>query len=212
MNRKGLIISLIVSLISLAYLILAYTGVIRRIQIRNGSLESYLKSFPDIPKAKDRVIVVFSPSEKELENLTPFLNSILDQTVRVHDIVLITPYKNMGKVPEQVKKNFSVRGHSKDYKDANKLVCSVLTEPDAETKVILVEPNVIYDQDFVEKMISSSEKNPDKVVYGSAEKNVKSGILFKPKFFDNKITEYDDKSDCCSWLDKCCKSKGVVAS
>jgi len=210
MRRPGLILSLILSILALVYIILDYQGVIRCWKLRSYSIESYLNEYSKIPKSKERVVVVFSASEAEMAKLKPFINSLLDQSVRVHDIVLVTPYKNMKNVPENIKKNFSVRGYSKDYKDAGKLVCSVLTEPDANTRVILVEPSQVYGVDFVESMINASVENPDKVIYARGDRSTKGGILFKPGFFDEKVSEYDDASDCCTWLEKCCTSKSFI--
>jgi hypothetical protein len=172
-----------------------------------------LKNYTKISKAsKERVVICFSTTPDNIVNIEPFLNSILDQTVRVDEIFLIIPYKHMNKVPEKLKKIVSIHGYSKNYDDAANLVCSVLTEPEANTKIIVVEPNMIYSQDFVENMVEMSNKNPDKIIYGSATKETKYGLLVKPDFFDDKISKYEEgcsTKDCCKWLDKCSKVSSI---
>lgn len=203
MNKKIILIfSLIFSIISLIYLFLVQYGVDRYVFLHHFSTESYLEKYPQLDKAdKDRVVICFSASEKELKKLKPFVNSLLDQTVRVNEIVLNIPYKDMDKVPSEYKKVLSVRGYSKDYENASNAVCSVLCEPEAKTKIIIVEPGIIYGKDFVQTMVEQSNKNPNKIIYGG--KNKKE-MLIKPEFFTDKISEYEKGSKCCDWIEKCC--------
>jgi hypothetical protein len=51
-------------------------------------------------------------------------------------------------------------------------------------------------------MVEKSNKNPSRIVYGGKNKNSKWGILVKPEFFDDKISNYEKGSEC--WLEKCC--------
>ena len=204
-KRPFLILSLVVSILTLLYLILHRQGIIRKWQLQIYQPEDYLRKFAKIPKAdKTKVVVAFSISEKlNLEQIKPFLNSLLDQTVKVDEIILNIPYKDMEIIPKRYKKILSVHGYSKDYENAANLICSVLTEPEANTKIVLVEPNTMYNDDFIEMMVAKSNEQPDKIVYGNKDKNIKHGILLKPKFFDNKISDYQKGKGCCPWLDEC---------
>lgn len=207
MSKKAFqIISLFLSILGLLYLILAYYGIIRYIKLHITPSDAYIQNYTKLPKAsKDRVTVCFTANEKELKNLKPFINSILDQTVRVDDIALTIPYKDINKIPENLKKVISSYGYSKDYDNAGNLICSVLREPEAETKIIIVEPNMVYGQDFIETMIEETENNPNKIIYGKNDKSPKWGILLKPKFFDDKISDYEKGKGCCPWLEECCQ-------
>jgi hypothetical protein len=216
MEKKTiLIISLILSILSLLYFVTEYYGCHRYIKLHFDDTEVYLKNYTKLAKAaKDRTIVCFSATPEQMLTMKPFINSILDQTVRVDEIMLIIPYKNMGKVPEKFKKVLSIHGHSKNYDNAANLVCSVLTEPEAKTKIIIVEPNMVYSQDFVENMVEQSEKNPDKIIYGFTNKETRYGILVKPEFFDDKISKYEEgcaEKECCPWLDKCTNVSHIFA-
>lgn len=182
-------------------MILSYYGLIRYGLMYWRSPEYYINRYTALPKAdKDRVVVAFTASPDEMAKMGPFVKSILDQTVRVDDIALTIPYKNTGKVPAELKKVLSVYGYSKDYDDASNLICSILREPEANTKVILVEPNVIYGPDFVQTMVKKSNENKDKIVYGGKDRQRKYGLLIKPEFFDDKISQYEKGCGCEKFL------------
>lgn len=207
------IVSLVLSVLGLVYMILVRYGIIRYVKLHFSSTEGYIDNFKTLPKAdKSRVVITFSADTSQMKKLKPFINSILDQTVRVDDIALNIPYKDVKSIPENLKKILSVHGYSKDYDDAGNLVCSVLTEPEANTKIIVVEPNMVYGEDFVEEMVRKSNENNNKIVYGGKDKNPKWGMLIQPDFFDDKISEYEKGTGCCNWLNKCCSVEGVHAN
>lgn len=212
MSKKAIqIISLVLSVLALIYLVMAHYGMLRYIKLHVTPTETYVSDYMKLPKAsKDRVTICFSASVTELSKMKPFINSILDQTIRVDDIGLTIPYKDINKVPKNLKKVLSLYGYTKDYDNAGNLVCSVLREPEANTKIIVVEPNMIYGQDFVESMVEESEKNPDKIIYADKSKLPKWGILLKPKFFDDKISNYEKGQGCCPWLEKCCQAESDI--
>jgi len=195
-----LLISLIISIISLLYFVFEYYGGVRYIKLHKNNSDDYLQTYTDIQKASNnRVIVCFSTTLDRIRYTDPFINSILDQTVRVDEILLVIQYSDISNIPEKYKKVLSVHGYNKNYDDNANLICSVLTEPDANTKIILVEPNVVYPVDFIETMVSESDKNPDNIIYGSPCKKLKYGILIKPKFFDDNISKYEcGSSQSCS--------------
>ncbi len=208
-KRNFLILSLIVTIVSILYLVLSHYEISRYFKLRSASVESFTKDYTKLPKAsKNKVIVAFTATEEQLSKIKPFINSILDQTVRVDEIVLVIPYPLTDKVPQETKKVLSVRGHSKDYDDASALVSSVLSEPEADTKIILVEPYMVYGKYFIESIVDKSEANPNKVIYGK-EKDKAYGILVKPKFFDDNICDYPKGKGCLNWLSSCTKVEGL---
>lgn len=211
MSKKTfLCLALLLTVISLIYMILSHYEFTRYLKLRSSGVESYVANYTKIPKAdKNKVVVVFTATEDQLKKIRPFINSILDQTVRVDEIVLVIPYPLSDKVPEESKKVLSVRGYSKDYDDASHLVSSVLSEPEADTKIILVEPYMVYGKYFIQNMVEKSDENPDKLVYGDKKKDKQYGILIKPKFFDEGICEYQKGKGFTNWLNTCCK-KGFV--
>jgi hypothetical protein len=212
MSKKILqIISLVLSIIGLIYLILAYYGIIRYINLHLSPTETYIDNYIKLPKtSKDRIVICFTANPDELEKLKPFINSILDQTVRIDDIALTIPYKNMGKVPTNLKKIISEYGYSKDYDNAGNLICSVLREPESNTKIIIVDPSMVYGKDFVETIIEESAKSPNKIIYADKSKALKWGILLQPKFFNDKISNYEKGKGCCPWLEECSQAESNI--
>ena len=208
-KRNFQLFCLVFSLLYLLYMVFEYCGYIRYASLYLNDTESYIASYPSLPRAdpKNRVVLCFAASEEELPQLKPFINSLLDQTVRVDDIALTVPYKG-ATLSDPVKKVVSVYNYSKDYDDAGNLICSVLREPEANTKIIMVEPSMVYGEDFVEQMVQESQTHEDKVIYGDKSKDRKWGILVKPKFFDEAITDYKNGKGCCAWLNECCKAGG----
>ena len=143
MNKKILILSLVVTVISLVYIILEYNGTIRKLKLSNISTETYLQKYIKKNKAADRVIISFIlPDKIKLSELKPFINSLLDQSIRVDEIVAISGNKvstgsNGSVLPEEYKKILSFYKHNKNYQgNTGLVVCSILREPDSNTKII----------------------------------------------------------------------------
>jgi hypothetical protein len=203
MKRAFQIFSLILSIIGVLYLVLSYHGYVRYLSLHMYDTETYIKNYPGLEKTKGRVVVAFNATEDNINRIKPSVNSILDQGVRVSDIGLTLPYKLYGNIKGSLKKVLSLYGYNKDYKDSQNFVCSVLREPEGETKIILLEPDIIYGEDFIETIVEKSEKNPDKIIYCN------HAILVKPKFFDDKVSCPETELTCKDWIKKCAKNSGV---
>ena len=177
MGRKFLIISLVISVVFLAFLIFDYMGGTRYIKIHTVPTEKFLKNYKNLKKpGSSRIVVSFSCTRDNIDRITPFINSILDQTIRVDDIALSIPYKDIPKIPAHLKPVLSVYGKSVDYPD---LVCGVLREPEAKTKIFVLDPTLVYGQDFLETMLEVQEKSPEEVV--TCGKN--QVVLIRPEQF-----------------------------
>lgn len=201
MNERNLqIFSLIASILTLFYLILSYNGYMRLMSLYVRPLDSFVKNYKNIPKAvKDRVAVSISKIPK-----MPFIKSILDQTSRVDDIILTIPYSEIKHVPENLKKILTINGYSKDYDEATNLIYSVLREPEANTKIFLLNPDVIYGQDFIQTILETSKKNPKKLI----KTNDNNCVMIKPNFFSCELSDY--KKDDVNWLKKCKNCEDVI--
>lgn len=209
MHKKTLvIISLVISIVSLIYMFLVYYGVIRYYLLHHRSTEHYFNKYGKIPPSKDRVVVSFTATPEQLKNLKPFINSILDQTVRVNDIALTVPYKDINKVPDEFKHLLSIYGIKNNYNHANDIIPVILREPDSNTKIIVVNPTMVYGNDFIADMIDESKTGQDTIIYGRIGTN-KYGILIKPAFFTDKITECKNTDQNCTWINKFAPVKEV---
>lgn len=162
MGRKFLLISLAVSILFLLFLVFDYMGGIRYIKLHTTSTENFLKRYKTLKKpGQSRIVVSFSCSGSDLDKIHPFVNSILDQTIRVDDIVLSIPYRDIPRIPPKLKPVLSVYGKTVDYPE---LICGVLREPEAKTKIFVLDPTLVYGQDFLETMLEVQDKSPEEIV------------------------------------------------
>lgn len=192
-KRTVLILSLIFSVLALIYMIAVQYGLDRYTFLHAYNSEGYINNYHSLPKAdkESRVIIHFTAPADRLDKIKPFLNSLLDQTVKVDEIAVSIPYKHIGKLPNECKKALNIYGFSKGYGEKTKVIPALLREKESDTKIIVVEPNVVYGKDFVDEIVEKSNKNPDKMIQS------KHAILLKPEFFkDEFITEmYTNKND-----------------
>ena len=219
MEKSSIVISIVLTILGLIYMYLDYHyDIVRRTSLSWYNIEDYVRSYSEKNREdrKDKVIVCFSSNKNKIPR-KEFINSLLDQSYKIDELVIIIPYRDIGSIPESMKKVLSIHGYSKDYGNASTIICSVLREPEANTKIIIVEPNFIYGKDFVYSMVHASDQNPDRIIYGKDvgdeikdENSLKYGILVKPKFFDDKISNYENGNGCCPWIDKCTKVQKKV--
>lgn len=204
------IISLILSVFTLVYLLLSHFGLIRYTRMYFDNCEKYIELYSSLPKkSKDKVVICFTIDNDNINDIKPFINSILDQSVKIDDIAMTVDYKNINKLDNTLKKVISPYGFSKDYEDSSNFIYSVLREPESDTKLILVEPYIIYGNDFIETMIEESNKYPNAIIFSKNEKEPEKGILIKPKFFNEKICLYKKGVGLKNWLKECSENIDV---
>jgi tetraacyldisaccharide-1-P 4'-kinase len=97
-KKEKLIFWLVISILFLVYLVLEYIGYVRNLKLRWFSHEYYSKAYSKLEKAdsKNKVKVILTSYDPVK------LNSILDQSVRVDDIILVE------KDTEKQKKDFHI--------------------------------------------------------------------------------------------------------
>jgi hypothetical protein len=203
MTQSTLLLALISTLLTIVYLVLSYIGVLRYWRLYWQDSSALIERYPTLPKAdKDRVVISMAVTGQDLKNhMNKFWHatkSLLDQTVKVDEICLLIPYKDMGLVTPDIKKIYAVYGYSKDYKIcpqssnldkrfAVNLINAVLREPDARTRIILVRPDYIYDHEFTHDILEAAKKKDGPLVG-------KEAIVITPGMFDESITSYNCNS------------------
>lgn len=183
MDRKNIILSLVVSFVFLFYTVLDYFGYIRYLRIHIGSMNSYIENYTKLNKGdKNRVVISFKydTGDGNNEKLRPFLKSILNQTVRVEDISMYTSYENASKIPSDLKRIVTVCGTNSKKNNEEFRLC-IFKEPDNNTKILILNPAFVYGKDFVESMIEESNNNPSKIVLSSDG----NGVLIKTSFINS---------------------------
>jgi len=125
-------------------------------------------------------------TSERLKKITPVINSLLEQTVKVDLISITVPYGDKYKIPTKIIDGVSLLRTGQDYGELNALIPVVLKEGDNNTHIITVKDNKIYGIDFVDILIQNSLKYPNSIIYTN-KKDILDGALFKPKFFDDNI-------------------------
>jgi hypothetical protein len=205
------ILSLFLSIVALFYMFGAryqLTRYVNLLYFGPPSFEPYVKNYANLEKAlqDDKVVIAFTlkPSQTTLSRLRPFLQSLLDQSKRVDDIVMTVPSRL--DFPKELERVVSVQKFYKDYRmeeqDVGNLILSVLREPESNTRIIIVNPSVVYGKDFVANMIDASNRFPNSIIYAN-EKNLKEAMLLKPMFFDKSFTDYNKGFDTCQLISEC---------
>lgn len=192
-KRTLVIISLIISILTLIWLIIAHYDLHRKFMLKNMGYEYFLKKYRNLPKSESRIVLVFSLDESDLkkpEKTKTFINSILDQTLRVDEISLNIDSKLRSKLPKELEKILSIYPQSKKYeKSVRGIIPAVLTEINGNTKILVVEPCGILEKDFVETFSQNIDK---KIV-------LKKGFIgLKPEFFDDNIRDAKSLEDLLS--------------
>lgn len=126
-----LIISIILTIV---YMMVIITGVDRFMT----PLPELISNYATKPLAPKRVVVVFECKGDLNENT---LKSILDQSFRVSDIAIET------KTPQLI------NDETKRVVTIHKPGTTHLREPDADTVVLFLEADKVYDYDFIENSI-----------------------------------------------------------
>jgi hypothetical protein len=136
-----------------------------------------VENYKNLPKVDDKKVVIsLTLTPEELEKNTKMLNSILDQTVKVDQILLnIPPTDKEYKIPDIYKKTTTINKLGKKYDD--NILPTLLREVDSDSKIIYLDSNYIFGKDFIQTMLEESNKNNDCIL---KNKNV---ILLKPEFF-----------------------------
>ena len=191
---------IIITIIPLIITILYYYGITRYIQLHYETPDKYIENYKNLPKISgidNKIIISFTTTPDRINKLNPMLNSILDQTVKIDQIVLNIPENCKGKtynIPNNYKNIINIITCGKDYGPATKFIPTVLREDNADTIIILLDDDTIYGKDFIENIVEESKKNKDKTIYS------KKSILLKPSNIEANIINNDGKFLKDDWI------------
>jgi hypothetical protein len=210
MSKRNIIITLLVlsTILSLLTTFLSYFGITRYFSCHIKNSNNFIQNYSKLPKTSERrVVISFSVNPNKLNKLKPFINSILDQTVKVDLIAMIIPDdgRNMNYVIPDYIKDFAVIFHTgRGYGKGTKLIPMLLREKECDTTIIALDENIVYGQDFIYSLIEESKKYSDSVLTD------KKGtfMLFKPEHFGCDVIDRENYSLDNDWfLQKAFKSK-----
>ncbi len=194
-----MISTIIMTILSLLFIILTYFGITRYITLQLESSDKYIEKYHKLPKsnAKKVNIVIYAES-KDINKLKPIINSILDQTVKVDRIYLTSSDITSPELPEYLKKVVTILPAAKKYggEFANSLIPMLLNEKNSDTTIVVLKNNIIYGKDFIETIISISEKTPKTAILD----NKHNSLVVKPDYYDNTIFDRNKHTYLDRWF------------
>lgn len=210
MSKRNIIITLLVlsTILSLTATFFSYFGITRYFGCHIKNSNNYIQKYNKLPKASEgRVVISFSVNTNKFNKLKPFINSILDQTVKVDLIAMIIPDDGRDidyVIPDYIK-DFAVIFHTgRGYGKGTKLIPMLLREKECDTTIITLDENIVYGQDFIYSLLEESKNYPESVLTD------KKGtfMLSKPEHFDCDVIDRENDSLDNDWfLQKASNSK-----
>jgi len=210
-KRTLIIITIISTILSLIIIFSSYFGITRYLSCHIKSPNKLIENYSKLPKAStnNRVVISFTCKEDKLDKLKPFINSIMDQTVKVDLIAMITPLGNKKddyNIPKYIKDIAVIFPSGRDYGKGTKLIPILLREKEKDTIIISLDENKIYGQDFIYSMIEESKKYPDSVLVDKKG----STILVRSDHFDCDVINRENDNLDNEWFLKKAKSSKIV--
>ena len=139
-----------------------------------------------------KVIVSLTTTPQRIHKLKPMIKSILNQTVRIDQIVLNIPNSKNFKVPKELESMIHVYSCGRDYGSGTKCIPTILRENDSDTLIIMLDDRFIYGETFIEDLVEKVKKDSDACLYCKGTIVAKSGF-FKEDIVDVTREAVDDK-------------------
>lgn len=209
-NRKTIIAIIIVStIVSLLYTFFSYFGINRYLWCYVQNSDSLIEKYSQLPKEfDDRIIISFSTTPDKIHKLKPFINSILDQTIKVDLIAMIIiqdeDNPNTYDIPKYIKNVANVFPAGREYGKGTKIIPMLLREKECGTIIIALDENKIYGQDFIYSIIEEYKKHPDSVLID----NKGYAMLINSEHFGCDVIDREKENFDNDWfLSKASKNK-----
>jgi hypothetical protein len=203
---KALILklSIFLSILTILYLILSYFGVLRNISLFTKNTRDLAEKYRYKTKSNfcknNKIIIVVYSKNPASDKLKCAINSILDQTVKVDSVLLVT--NNQEEIPQYLKYVVTPLPIDKDYGYGNKIIPPMLKEKEKNVIILPIE-NKIYGNDYVETLLEKSQENPDCQIFNQDN----DLVLYKINNFSNDIISRDNKIFDKKWFNLKSKNK-----
>lgn len=206
-NKKNVImITMILSVIYLLYSIMVLTGLWRYMKMYYSNPEKYLDTYKNIDSLdNDKNIVTLTTDN--IDSIKPVINSILDQTVSISDIILVVPYGEEFNLPIELKDAVKIMRTEYKHNKLSPIMANLITEGEGDTNLILLQDDKIYGKNFIEKLLSHKKKNH--VIYQNNKDfiDVNKPILIPLNIVNSEIMNLDGSENTNEWLNKSFKYK-----
>lgn len=217
MGKSTMIILSIISIIlSLAYILLNYFGMIRYASLYIYSIESYSNNYKNLDQInRDNKTIISLITSNKINSLRHTVKSLLDQTVRVDLLSMILPDTSNYELPSDMTKIVALYKCGNEKVASGNLNCLTSTisrEGDATTKIITLGLGVIYGKDFIEILLEICEQNPNKIVYvdnGNDLIDLEKGAVFNMSFFNEDFMDIPENVDSNDWVNQYFQNKAI---
>jgi len=154
---------------------------VRYFTIHFDADDKYIKNYKFKPKVgHEKIIVSLTSTPMRIKKIKPVIKSLLDQTVRVDQIVINIPKSFNCDIPKELNDMCNIYKCGKDYGPGTKLIPTVLRETSENVILILVEDDYIYGKTFIEDLLNKYKENPSCLFS-------KEGVLLKPDFLHSDL-------------------------
>jgi len=195
---------IIFALFSIIIFLILYYDIYRYIKIHFDDESEYINKYRKLKKCQDcRIVISLTTVPDRVKLLKPVIKSLLDQSVKVDQIVLNLPKLCKEKpydVPDDLKKMCNIFTCGRDYGPGTKFIPTILREQEADTIIIMLDDDYIYGFNFIETILNEYNKNPDCSIV------LKEAILLKPEFLDTSVIYTNKKYIDNNWIKKYIKS------
>ena len=158
-----------------------------------------------------RVVISLTTSPKRLEKIDDILNNIVNQTRKPNKIILNVPHifkRDCSKYNEEILKKLNNKygeilliNRCEDRGPITKLIPTLDLEKDPNTNIILIDDDIIYEKDLIEKLVNEYNKNPEIVIANNIFTPLKyttipqafAGIIFRRSIFDDSFILFADE-------------------
>ena len=191
MSKKSqVILTVIFTILSLIWIILSYCGIIRYYTIKKSNIDNYIEKYKLLDKAdsNNKVVIHIVKSDNNV-NLLNTVKSLLDQNIRVDEISITLHKDSNYKLPDELTKIVNVYYTIKEYNKESSIIPLILREKETNTRIILVNDNVIYGKDYIEDIINLSNLNPDSGIICDNNLVYFKIDFYKPSVVDDIITD-----------------------
>lgn len=191
--------------LSLYLTLFMYFEVFRFLKMRFSKInyENYHKL--DKADNDNRVVISLSLTDKNISSIKPMLFSLIDQTVKVDNIVLNLANKTDEYIlPSEYTNFLTVYDNLQSYGSLINILPTKRRERDQNTIIIYINNNhIVYGKDFIQTMVETSNKYPDSIITTNKDFCKSDAVLVRMQSFQKiEATEYSQTPSffTCEWL------------
>lgn len=160
--------SIVASIVSIFYILVQHYGLVRFVSLysRYGCTPDILERYSALQRASTRRVVIVFNSETAYgttDDLKPMLYSVLDQTARVDQIMMvIQPSSSLEidhELPPFLKDTVTpLPTHNKHTHPCESCIVPILfKEKERDTLIIVLDNTVVYGKDFIERIVETHD-------------------------------------------------------